>query len=288
MRARHRQLVGADDEPRAAYAILRYLAVRGPPPGMAADEAEREAEIRLVRELIDRSHQEYERGGAQRGAALQAARLARRIGESVPEWAISADEENRSQARQSIERCEEEFFRSRNPMYAFEAYLDARSAGDQVPTWVLGYFDEAIREFWVSFQLFWTSLPEDRGRLNRPDEIFLEAFGIKIPKLLHRGGKSGRGTIWTRFADRDWLVVGYDVMELAAQWAEEGCAIKETEAVKEVVRRHNRRLGVAKISFPAAWRAWARYKRRYPEKVAELAELSRQAADRRFKKSATL
>jgi hypothetical protein len=71
-------------------------------------------------------------------------------------------------------------------------------------------------------------------------------------------------------------------MFLAARWAEDGYALKETLLVEEAVRKRGHQ-----ISFSPAWRAWARYKREAPESVAELNALDREASARRSKKSPT-
>lgn len=151
-------------------------------------------------------------------AALQAVRLAARLGEPAPEWTIAPVEAYRLQARQVIERCEEEYFRTQNPMCAVQAYVEARSAGEPLPNWVLKYLDHGMYAFWSAFQTFNGATAGERQLQNQPSEAFTEAFGINRPKIGPLTGK-GRGTVWSRFADLRWLRIGRRVMQIGAWWA---------------------------------------------------------------------
>jgi hypothetical protein len=263
-----------DDIERAA--IDSELGVRG-------DEAPSEDTRQKLQDLLESSRREYERSGMN-WAALQAVRLAARLGEPAPEWTIAPVEAYRLQARQIIEGCGEEYFRTQNPMCAVQAYVEARSAGEPLPNWLLEYLDHGMWAFWSAFQIFNGATAEERQLQNQPSEAFTEAFGINRPKIGPLTGK-GRGTVWSRFADLRWLVIGETVVQIGAWWAEDGYPIKQTAAVEKAVEVYNLRRPSAQISFAAAWRDWTRYKRRYPEKIAELSALSCRAP--RFKKSST-
>jgi len=208
--------------------------------------------------------------------ALQAVRLAASLGEPAPEWTISPVEAYRLEARWVIERCAEEYSWTQNPMCAVQAYLQARSAGEPLPNWLLKYLDWGMMCFWDAFQTFMDAPAEERQLKNRPSEAFTEAFGINRPKIGPLTSK-GRSTVWSRFADLRWLTIGETVVQIGARWAKDGHPIKQIAAVKEAVELYNRRRPAAQISFATAWRDWTLYKRRYPEKIAEL----------HFKKSST-
>jgi hypothetical protein len=269
-----------DDSERAAIDL--ELGVRG-------DEAPSEDTRQKLQDLLEWSRREYESSGM-KWAALQAVRLAARLGEPAPEWTISPVEAYRLQAREVIEKCAEEYFRTQNPMWAVQAYVEARSAGEPLPNWLLEYLDHGMWGFWRAFQNFNETPTEERQLQNQPSEAFTEAFGINRPKIGPLTGK-GRGTVWSRFADLRWLRIGEMVVQIGARWAKDGYPIKQTAAVEKAVEVYNLRAEIvgkapsAQISFAAAWRDWTRYKRRYPEKIAELSALSCRAT--RFKKSST-
>jgi len=242
-------------------------------------EAPREDTSQKLQDLLERSRRDYESTGM-RWYALQAARLAARLGEPAPEWTISPVESYRLQARRVIEGCAEEYFSTQNPMCAVQAYVEARSAGEPLPNWVVEYLDHGMWGFWLAFQTFNEAPPEERQLHNQPSEAFTESFGITPPKPLTR---KGRGTVWSRFTDLRWLAIGDTVVQIGRRWAKDGYPIKQTAAVEKAVEEYNLRRPSAQISSETAWRDWARYKLRYPEKIAELSALSRRAS--RFKKS---
>src|SRR4051794_8803180 len=103
-------------------------------------------------------------------AGVEAARLARQLGEPVPEWALPAEEQRAANARLLIEQRQKEFFATGNPMCIFSAYLEARSISDPLPEWILDYFDKAISRFWRSFQAYAVARKREDSLSNRPDE----------------------------------------------------------------------------------------------------------------------
>jgi hypothetical protein len=220
---------------------------------------------------IETSRLEFAARG-QGWAALQADRLARSIGEPTPTWAAEAVERNRKWSRESVERSGERFSETNNPMYACQAYLAARGIGDPLPEWVLNYIDHSMSVFWRTFQGFNES-PVNRSRENRPAEAFAVAFGIKASNGGRRHARTGRGTVWTRFGDTDWIQLGSLVHSVIKEWARAGKPIKETAAAREATERHNLRSRdpVKKASFSVIWRAWARYKREYRPQISDLA-----------------
>ena len=116
-------------------------------------------------------------------AGVEAARLARQLGEPVPEWALPAEEQRAANARLLIEQRQKEFFATGNPMCIFSAYLEARSISDPLPEWILDYFDKAISRFWRSFQVYAVARKRRDLLSNRPDEEIAAAFGMKLPKV---------------------------------------------------------------------------------------------------------
>jgi len=251
--------------------------------GVRGVEAPSEDTRQKLQDLLERSRREFERSGM-KWYALQAVRLAARLGEPAPEWTISPVAAYRFQARRVIEGCAEEYFRTQNPMCAVQAYVEARSAGEPLPNWLLEYLDHGMWGFWHAFQIFNQAPAEERQLHNQPSEAFTEAFGINRPKIGPLTGK-GRGTVWSRFTDLRWLAIGDTVVQIGARWAKDGYPIKQTAAVEKAVEEYNLRRPSAQISFATAWRDWTRYKRRYPEKIAELSALSCRAT--RFTKSST-
>ena len=73
-------------------------------------------------------------------------------------------------------------------MFACQAYLEARSIDDPMPTWVMNYLDGAMSSSWRSFQAFRT---RNDQKLNRPNLAFAEAFQIKTIPIGERRGRSG-------------------------------------------------------------------------------------------------
>jgi hypothetical protein len=182
-------------------------------------------------------------------------------------------EAKRQESRGVIERQFAEFLITGNPMCACIAYLEARSIGDPLPDWVIGWMDKGMSQFWRSFQAYHhgsASARPDQNR-NHPIEAFAEAFGV------YRKQRPGRGTIWTEFGAKKYLAVGLDVCQTLSFWARSGQAIKETEAVKEFCRKQNQRRSDRQVSYSDAWRAWARWKRRHPDYMPKL----RQSAEER-------
>jgi hypothetical protein len=184
-----------------------------------------------------------------------AAKLARGIGEPVPQWAA---EGHRNSRRHRIEMLRKEFAVSANPMFAWEAYLHTREIGDLPPDWVMQYLDRGGVAFWGAFQQY-----QAGKRENDPGKAFLAAFSI-------REGK-GPGTVWTEYSDTDWIFVGSTMMLAARQFIRDGRTFNQDSLLKDARERINRP-GFT-LSHTTAWRAWERYQRAFPEEAAELERL---------------
>jgi hypothetical protein len=117
-------------------------------------------------------------------------------------------------SRERLEYLHGRFRETSNPMYACQAYLETRSIGDSLPDWVLDYFDDSMSAFWRMWQGFATSQVVEGDQENRPAEAFAEAFQMKAP----RGVKTGRGTVWTKFSDTKWIVLGGLVHSVIMEW----------------------------------------------------------------------
>jgi hypothetical protein len=201
-------------------------------------------------------------------AALQADRLARRIGEPTPIWAVEAVERNRQLAREQIERSRERFFETGNPMHACQAYLEARGIRDPLPEWVLHYIDHSMSVYYRAFQSFAT-VP---GQENRPAEVFAEAFGMKAPKVGGWHGRTGSGTVWTRFGDKDWITRAWMVQSVIEGWSRAGKPI--IKPVEEAAARYNKRYPSKKVSTRTMRRAWARYQREYTTELSRSSDVA--------------
>lgn len=155
------------------------------------------------------------------------------------------------------------FVHSQNPMFAWEAYRAARDLGDAPPEWVLQYLDDAAGKFWSEFLGYAVS-----GGPNTPERCFAQAFGISAP------GKTGRGTIWSRFCELtigtpgNWKLLGSTVAWILRDWRQrdDGAPQKEMAAIEEAVRRYNIEHRPT-VSRSTVWRAWARYQREFPDRA---------------------
>jgi hypothetical protein len=194
--------------------------------------------------------------------ALQADRFARSIGEPTPTWAIAAVEKNRKWGRDVIERSCERFSKTGNPMYACRAYLEARSIGDPLPDWVQDYIDNSMSLFWRMFQGFNGSKVK-RSRDNRPAEAFAEAFRMKAPKVGRAHGKTGSGTVWTRFGDTDWISQALTVRSVIEERIRAGKP--NIKLMDEATERYNTRnpIPLEKVSYAKMRRAWLRFEREW-------------------------
>jgi hypothetical protein len=188
-----------------------------------------------------------------------AARLARSIGDPVPQLAVEAH------LRRRIEMLRKEFAVSANPMYAWEAYLCTREIGDLPPDWVMHYLDSAAVAFWGAFQQY-----QSGKRENHPGKAFQSAF-------------KSHGRVWTEYSATDWIYVGCTIMLAARQRSRDGRTFNQDSLLKDALERINRPGFTFTLSYTTAWRAWQRYQREFPEGAAELERLPGFSRDRRPK-----
>jgi hypothetical protein len=85
--------------------------------------------------------------------------------------------------------------RTRNPMRVWIAYQSYRMTGDDVPEWVLEYFDRVI----------------DNLLANKPG-------GAEVALEMRKPGKSGRGNVFKNYEEQaKWLRISRDVDRLIKQ-----------------------------------------------------------------------
>jgi hypothetical protein len=195
--------------------------------------------------------------------ALLAHRFAKSVGTRTPNWAIKDAFFVIDIKRSIIREYASRFGRTGYVMYAWKAFLEARSIGDPPPEWVLQYLEKSASVFWDSWELSYQG--------HRPEVAFLEAFGIRPPRSEKK--KSGRGTIWTRYeAHRLRMNFGRDVAMLMGTLLKERKRVKIDMAVEAA--RQNLRFP---ISFSKALRMWKRYKHEFPEEASKITEWYRGA-----------
>lgn len=152
---------------------------------------------------------------------------------------------NSDNAKHFIKIAREGYERTLNPLYAWKAYLEARSAGIAVPKWVLGYLDEAAERLW-SLQ----SKTAHGEKLTSPAAAIAEAFRLKKP------GRGGRGTVFSEFQKNSWIFYGATVhLYMGLDQRKYGRA-KLSQAVAEVARINN-------ISKSRVWRALKDYEEQF-------------------------
>jgi hypothetical protein len=193
--------------------------------------------------------------------ALYAHQLANSVGERTPRWAIRDAVFLTDMKRLMIKEYARRFCRTRNPMYAWEAFLAARSIGSPPPEWVLKYLEEGASSFWRSWQ---------RGHQgSHPEEVFAEAFGIRAPRSEKNQGRSGRGTIWTRYdADRQRVRIGRDVAMFMGRLSKGGKLVKTAVAVEAAMQDYNSLHTSSPISFWQTLRSWKYYRRAFSKEAS--------------------
>jgi hypothetical protein len=171
--------------------------------------------------------------------------IARRYAVDVPDWVLGDVADLQRVARIVLNFWQREYLSTRNPVCAVRGLCVAYGLGLPVPKWVLDFwFDGAFR--------FWDADEADRRGEPRglPGQEFANAFGIA-----RRGA-----TVWhlndtSPFGDD--MGFGFRVIESMLRLPDK---VTETAVVEEVAG------GPSK--FSGAWRAWARFKRAFPEAAA--------------------
>ena len=134
------------------------------------------------------------------------------------------------EARGAVEAARLEWERSSNPVYPWIAYLECRTAGIEIPEWVLHYLDGAATGIWRLFQ--------EPPIKNKVASAVADALGFKT---------AGAGSAFSRAKHSKWVYFGY----LADLYMRQGD--KEYVAFCEVADR-------AHVSTATVRRAWQRYR----------------------------
>ena len=160
-----------------------------------------------------------------------------------------------------------------NPMYACEAYLEARSIGDPPPEWVLQWLDAGIGEFWSAYMQFFMQFATTGEAESHPADAFARGFSIAAPN-----GAGGQGNIWTKFFNSTigvpWYALGKKVESILRDWSNQNGASKVSAAIAEAMHWYNELPGPkpgrspSKVSLSTVWRAWHRYQREYPNRLS--------------------
>jgi hypothetical protein len=154
----------------------------------------------------------------------------------------------REQKAAQIKRARVKYEKTRNPMYAWSAYLAVRDLGDPVPEWVLSYIDVGASQLWHFLHA---------GK--EPIDSLAQAFGFKEPTR-GRGRPKGGGNLFAPFKESRWVAIGWRVADAVAKFGPR----KEKIAIQEVVSLWNIQKPREAVSEPTARRAWKRFKREYP------------------------
>lgn len=173
----------------------------------------------------------------------------------------NSGEKDRARSREIVEFCEREYFRTRtanereyekhfrrcknnselldcyrrhyrgplgNPLYAWDAFAECRSAGLDIPAWVLEYFEEVARTI--------SAVARSREFQKNYERKVAEAFGFKEP------GKKGRGNIVRQLFDEskdihlafkvyEYLIIG-DQLSYAYEFAARDTKSSKSEALR--------------------------------------------------------
>jgi hypothetical protein len=161
--------------------------------------------------------------------------------------------------RRAIEAARRLFEETGNALFAWEAYGRSRTAGLEIPEWVLTYFDQTAR------RLNAMSEQAAAGKLNGdPQRGIVRAFGMET---------RGAASIFARFYDRwlgdwDWLALGSEVAAYVRAGDKETFAItnvyKDLRHADEEAERRGLVRAASVPSESAIWRAWNRYKKELP------------------------
>jgi len=135
-----------------------------------------------------------------------------------------------------VDRCESDYKRTNNPLYAWTAYRQCRKAGAEIPQWVLEYLD------WAAANLVRLSESLPEGKEVAPS--IAEGLRMKRP------GKSGRRTVFTEFRDLD-ETTGMGRKHIAATvMSRITKGYKPDQAIEYAAKRY----GISKSTVRRAWK----------------------------------
>ena len=117
--------------------------------------------------------------------------------------------------------------RDGNPLHVWSAYCAVRELGQPVPDWILAYFDRcAVALLNLAGSDNFTGRARDGERVTKPSTAIAQAFEMKRP------GRSGRGSVFSEFTNKTWLLRGATVEMYM------GHGDKEIFAIEEVARQN--------------------------------------------------
>jgi hypothetical protein len=103
-------------------------------------------------------------------------------------------------SRLQVEEYRRRYLKTGNPVYAWRAYAECRSAHRDIPDWVLEYLDEPARAFWR-----WSMV-------GRPPKELGEALADAL--LMRRPGRKGPGTVFAEvFPDKESRALAVEVYQ---------------------------------------------------------------------------
>jgi hypothetical protein len=142
-------------------------------------------------------------------------------------------------AKRFIDLQRSKYADTRNPLYAWRAFQEARGFDLPVPSWVLEYLDGAARNLY--------NLTSTKRRPSKAASAIAEAIGMK------RKGKTGAGTVFSRHDETQDLMIACEV-HWRLDWGH-----KLTYAYEYVADKH-------RISSATVSRAWNKYKKLFPRR----------------------
>ena len=147
--------------------------------------------------------------------------------------------EQRANAQEYIEVLRNDYELSGNPLLVWRAYAEARAFDFDVPGWISSYFDAAAMEI---SELFQAAAHGDKGSTDL--RRILDALKFR------RKGKMGRGSVFEKALNIDWIFYGATVQFYIRQ------GDKPDFAVQSCAERNN-------VSYSKVNRAWRKYRDRY-------------------------
>ena len=154
------------------------------------------------------------------------------------------DGENLEITERFIEVGREGYENTKNPLYVWQAYQEARAAGITVPEWILEYLDESAAALW--------ELRSRSEKLPNPTAAIAEALRLKKP------GRSGSGTVFSEVENNAWIEHGYLVhYHMRAELKEYGRA-KLSQMVANVA-------SLVGVSESSIWRSLKKYETQFVE-----------------------
>jgi hypothetical protein len=98
-----------------------------------------------------------------------------------------------------VRHYQEQYSRTKDPLYAWKAYLECRVAKLELPEWVLSYLDRPAKRFW--------RLTHSEGPPAKPLVAIAEALEMKPPTTPGNKGRSGRRNIFRDHRDTQYAAL---------------------------------------------------------------------------------